>query len=128
MQFHPSYDYSDFVEGLRPRMNEDGSMGFELQDGIFKRFVDKARRNFEDSQKSREVVEQEISAKAAMTEFFANIEFGEDKFKTIKGNEFTITNVDDRHIELSIPGNATIDRLSLNIEEIQKMLESDVVF
>ena len=128
VQFHPSYDYSDFVEGLRPRMNEDGSMGFELQDGIFKRFVDKARRNFEDSQKSREVVEQEISAKAAMTEFFANIEFGEDKFKTIKGNEFTITNVDDRHIELSIPGNATIDRLSLNIEEIQKMLESDVVF
>lgn len=72
VQFHPSYDYSDFVEGLRPKMNEDGSMGFELQDGIFKRFVDKARRNFEDSKKSKELVEQELSAKAAMTEFFSN--------------------------------------------------------
>ena len=128
VQFHPSYDYSDFVEGLRPKMNEDGTMGFELQDGIFKKFVDKARKNFEDSKKTKDVVEQEISAKAAMTEFFAGIEFGEDVFKTIKGSEFTITNVDDRHIDISIPGNATIDKLSLNIEELQKMLETDVAF
>lgn len=128
VQFHPSYDYSDFVEGLRPRMNEDGSMGFELQDGIFKKFVDRARKNFEDSKKSKELVEQEVSAKAAMTDFFASIELGEEVFKTIKGSEFTITNVDDKHIDISIPGNATIDKLSLNIEELQKMLESDVTF
>lgn len=128
VQFHPSYDYSDFVEGLRPRMNEDGSMGFELQDGIFKKFVDKARKNYEDSKKSKELVEQEVSAKAAMTDFFSSIELGEEVFKTIKGSEFTITNVDDKHIDISIPGNATIDKLSLNIEELQKMLESDVTF
>ncbi|MBR5799041.1 MAG: AAA family ATPase [Lachnospiraceae bacterium] len=128
VQFHPSYDYSDFVEGLRPKMNEDGTMGFELQDGIFKKFADKARKNFEDSKKTKDVVEQEISAKTAMTEFFAGIEFGEDVFKTIKGSEFTITNVDDRHIDISIPGNATIDKLSLNIVELQKMLESGVTF
>lgn len=128
VQFHPSYDYSDFVEGLRPRMNEDGSMGFELQDGIFKKFVDRARKNFEDSKKSKEVVEQEISARTAMTEFFGSIDFGEDTFKTIKGNEFTIDNVDDKHIDISIPGNATVDKLSLNVEELQKMLEADVVF
>ena len=53
VQFHPSYDYSDFVEGLRPRMNEDGSMGFELQDGIFKKFVDGARKNFENSKNQK---------------------------------------------------------------------------
>ena len=128
VQFHPSYDYSDFVEGLRPKMNEDGSMGFELQDGIFKKFVDRARKNFEDSQKSKELREQEVSAKAVMANFFANIEFGEDKFKTIKGSEFTITNVDEKHIYISIPGNDSVDKLSLNIDEVQKMLESGATF
>ena len=61
VQFHPSYDYSDFVEGLRPKMNEDGTMGFELQGGIFKKFVARARKNYEDSQKSKELLEKEFS-------------------------------------------------------------------
>lgn len=128
VQFHPSYDYSDFVEGLRPKMNDDGTMGFELQDGIFKKFADKARRNFEMSKKSRDIVEKEISVKSAMADFFESIDFGEQEFSTIKGSKFTITNVDDKHIYISIPGNATIDKLSLNIDELQKMLESGIEF
>lgn len=44
VQFHPSYDYSDFVEGLRPKINSDGTMGFELRDGIFKKFVARAKK------------------------------------------------------------------------------------
>ncbi len=63
VQFHPSYDYSDFVEGLRPRANDDGSIGFELQDGIFKKFVQKAKKNFYDSQKSKEQVAKEALKK-----------------------------------------------------------------
>ena len=128
VQFHPSYDYSDFVEGLRPKMNEDGSMGFELQDGIFKSFVDRARRNFEDSQKPKEVREKEISSSTALEEFFADTEFGEEEFKTIKGSKFTITNMDDKHIYLAIPGNETVNKLSLNIDELRKMLESGLEF
>lgn len=107
VQFHPSYDYSDFVEGLRPKVNDDGSMGFELQDGVFKKFIARARKNYEDAQKSKEVIEKEVSAQEAMEQFFSSIELGSDRFKTINGNEFLITSVDDRHINLSIPGNAT---------------------
>lgn len=128
VQFHPSYDYSDFVEGLRPKVNDDGTMGFELQDGIFKKFVARARKNYEDSQKSKETVEKELSVQEAIAEFFTGVELGVDTFKTINGNEFTITGVDDKHINISIPGNATVKSLSLNLDEVRKMLESGLKF
>ena len=41
VQFHPSYDYTDFVEGLRP-INKNGNVGFERRDGVFKSFCHKA--------------------------------------------------------------------------------------
>lgn len=128
VQFHPSFDYSDFVEGLRPKINDDGTMGFELQDGIFKKFVARARKNYEDSQKSIETIEKEASVQESMMDFFSSIELGVDTFKTISGNEFSITSVDDEHINISIPGNATINKLSLNVDEVRKMLESGVEF
>ena len=128
VQFHPSYDYSDFVEGLRPKVNDDGTMGFELQDGIFKKFVARARKNYEDSQKTREDVEKEVTVQESMEEFFSDIEFGVDTFKTINGNEFTITGVDDKHINISIPGNATVNRIALNLDEVRRMLESGQKF
>ena len=56
VQFHPSYDYTDFVEGLRPIV-QDGSMGFELKKGVFKAFADRARTNYENFQKPASVEE-----------------------------------------------------------------------
>ena len=38
VQFHPSYDYTDFVEGLRPVEKGDDQMGFKRRDGVFKEF------------------------------------------------------------------------------------------
>ena len=39
VQFHPSYDYTDFVEGLRPvEIGEKKEMHFKRVDGIFKKF------------------------------------------------------------------------------------------
>ena len=87
VQFHPSYDYSDFVEGLRPRIN-NGVMHFELQDGIFKKFVAKARANYENSQKAPEIIAKEIEIQEDFTSFLDDVEFGVDQFQTMKGSIF----------------------------------------
>ena len=41
VQFHPSYDYTDFVEGLRP-VKAGSTLGFERKDGVFKEFCKEA--------------------------------------------------------------------------------------
>ncbi len=41
VQFHPSYDYTDYVEGLRP-YGDSGEIGFERKDGVFKEFCKNA--------------------------------------------------------------------------------------
>lgn len=128
VQFHPSYDYSDFVEGLRPKMNDDGSLGFELQDGVFKRFVTKARKNYEDSLKSKETVEQEMSILEAMNEFFADAVGSEEPFTTTNGSEFYITGVNEGRIDISIPKNDSVNAIKINTDEIKRMLESGITF
>lgn len=42
VQFHPSYDYTDFVEGLRPTTTKASSVNFKRADGVFKLFCKQA--------------------------------------------------------------------------------------
>jgi 5-methylcytosine-specific restriction protein B len=47
VQFHPSYAYEDFFEGLRPRLQQDGSGGvaFDLVAGPLRRMAARAAEN-----------------------------------------------------------------------------------
>ena len=42
VQFHPSYSYEDFIEGIKPVLGADGNTKLQLKDGIFKTFCRKA--------------------------------------------------------------------------------------
>ena len=42
VQFHPSYDYTDFVEGLRPYDDGKGNVIFKRRNGAFKEFCKEA--------------------------------------------------------------------------------------
>ena len=54
VQFHPSYDYSDFVEGLRPVKDAKGGIGFERKDGVFKAFCKKALVDYNNAENKDE--------------------------------------------------------------------------
>ena len=40
--FHQSMDYEDFVEGIKPSVNEDSSVSYDIEDGIFKKMCQRA--------------------------------------------------------------------------------------
>jgi 5-methylcytosine-specific restriction protein B len=42
VQFHPSFGYEDFMEGLRPILDQDGKAQLTLQNGVFKRICQRA--------------------------------------------------------------------------------------
>jgi MoxR-like ATPase len=42
-QFHPSYAYEDFVEGIRPKLRGAEALGYEVRKGVLRRLIDQAR-------------------------------------------------------------------------------------
>lgn len=43
--FHQSLDYEDWIEGLRPVVNETSQVTYEIEDGVFKRLCEAAERS-----------------------------------------------------------------------------------
>lgn len=43
--FHQSLDYEDWIEGLRPVVNEASQVTYEIEDGVFKRLCEAAERS-----------------------------------------------------------------------------------
>lgn len=80
VQFHPSYDYTDFVEGLRPVAQDDaGQIGFELRDGVFKTFCERALENLLNSQKTVKELQSEKSLREAYEDFIEKVRNDEDE-------------------------------------------------
>lgn len=45
--FHQSYSYEEFIEGIRPRTDDEGRIIYEVADGVFKRLCKKASNDIE---------------------------------------------------------------------------------
>ena len=95
VQFHPSYDYTDFVEGLRP-IEKDGNIGFKRKDGVFKEFCKKAIKDLETTdmiEKSNITIEWDRIGKY--------IESGIDILSSSKDIKYHIDSYDETHVTLS---------------------------
>ncbi|MDU5086900.1 MAG: AAA family ATPase [Anaerococcus vaginalis] len=41
--FHQSYGYEEFIEGIKPVLDDGSDIGYTIEDGVFKKFCDDAR-------------------------------------------------------------------------------------
>ena len=126
VQFHPSYDYTDFVEGLRPIENSDGQIGFERRDGVFKDFCKRAVKNLIDSKKSVESLTNEQSWEERLQQFIEIAIENNTIFNLSVGSEFTIDEFRQRTIIIHNEKNEKTKQIAVNADEIIELLANDV--
>lgn len=126
VQFHPSYDYTDFVEGLRPIENSDGQIGFERRDGVFKDFCKRAVKNLIDSKKSVESLTNELSWEEKLQQFIEIAIENNTIFNLSVGSEFTIDEIRQRIIIIHNEKNEKTKQIAVNADEIIELLANNV--
>lgn len=126
VQFHPSYDYTDFVEGLRPIDKSDDSIGFERRDGVFKEFCKKAAKNLIDSKKSLESLTNELSWEEKLQQFIEIAIENNTIFNLSVGSEFTIDEIRQRIIIIHNEQNKKAKQIAVNADEIIELLANNV--
>ncbi|MBF1062282.1 MAG: AAA family ATPase [Prevotellaceae bacterium] len=127
VQFHPSYDYTDFVEGMRPKDDDNGNIGFERKDGIFKAFCGKALENYVDSMKSKETLQQEKSAQELLEDFIDEaMEKGIEFHTSGTNNRFYISDNKEYHIIIKAPDNEKAQSVILRKSELLTLLEKNI--
>lgn len=113
VQFHPSYDYTDFVEGLRPTDSIAGQIGFERKDGIFKEFC-------------REAIKNEVSWKKQLDEFISNSIETEAEYELYSGKNFSIKDNKNNYVTVCNENNKKTSRLSLRKDKILDLLIKNI--
>lgn len=112
VQFHPSYDYTDFVEGLRPKSQNNGEIGFERKDGVFKEFCKRALpMNFLEKAYKEET------------------EFDTRDYEEIRSfYTFTIKSIDKENdkIDISVKGEKKTFPNTVKISYLHELLSNDV--
>lgn len=127
VQFHPSFDYTDFIEGLRPT-TEDGKVVFERQNGIFKEFCRKALINSRNAEKSQEELYREAYIDQFIEEELDRLQdLGEKAgLKThSSGNPFSVIEHNNHTIKVHIPNNPITSTICCRKSELKALLTTE---
>lgn len=122
--FHQNYSYEDFIQGIRPDVENNKSLTFEKKDGVFKIIADRALQNLLASEKQ---TAPKKSFEAVFEEFFKPMIEGEVEEIEVKMKKvsFYITEVGNKSIDFRKASGGTAHTLS--IATLKKMYEAGTV-
>jgi len=116
--FHQNYSYEDFIQGLRPDIENAGNLTFERKDGVFKRISDRALKNLIDSKKPNEVKRK---FEEVFYEFISPLSEGEQIEIPMKTVSYFITSVGSKSIEFR--KNEGDSKHTLSLDSLHKMYD-----
>ncbi len=124
--FHQSYGYEEFIEGIKAE-TKDKNISYEVKPGVFKKISKLAIDNYYDSKKSIEIIEKEKTLKEKIDIFLDDVLENEIEFSKTKGGKFKIDDLSENKILIfSEDSNYNENNLELNIDELEKILMSDI--
>lgn len=126
VQFHPSYDYTDFVEGLRPVKNSElNQINFERKDGVFKAFCKRALKDFKDLQKTNENLKEEYSFVSAFSDLCEKYRTGEISEITLRDNNYSmiINGINDEATVLYLKTKNSDKQYTISSNRLSKLAE-----
>lgn len=111
--FHQSMSYEDFVEGIKPMVNDKDEVFYDIEPGIFKRVANIAQNNWLDAQKGSK---QNLSFEEAFNKLKEEWEENPDMKFSMKteGKAFTIFNFTKSSIRFKKATGSTSHTLSIN--------------
>jgi hypothetical protein len=120
--FHQNYGYEDFIQGLRPDIENNHQLVFDKKDGIFKQIADRALENIRDSKNSQY---SKHSFETVFKEYFLPFNSGEiEEIKVeMKKVSYFVTGISQKSIDFrKASGNSSH---SLSISTLKKMYDSE---
>ena len=109
--FHQSYSYEDFVEGFRPKSDENGNIKYVVEEGIFKKMVIKAIWS---------ALDEEVQFNV-LWKIFIQLHKPGDILKTKTGSEFKIVKIKEGVIETLPVNGRSYDPDLIRVELLSKL-------
>ncbi|EAH7585163.1 AAA domain-containing protein [Campylobacter lari] len=130
--FHQSYGYEEFVEGIKPIINNDENsqeVKYDIKDGIFKKLCKKALDNYENSILNVDELYKKIELKEKVENFLNWLLETNEPISKTKGGNFFVVDINDKTVMIYSEGVERFDgNFNLSISIFMELLKHNDEF